>query len=99
MGRTTIPLLFLESFLSPLFLYMGERGVKQGGLLSVELYKLCIEDLLKTYENSKLGCRIGTLTINAITCANDIALVCDNPYDLQCLGEVHQLFPSRWLYA
>ena len=27
--------------------------------------------------------RIGTLTINAITCANDIALVCDNPYDLQ----------------
>jgi hypothetical protein len=54
------------------------QGVKQGGLLSAELYKLYIEDLLKTYENSKLGCQIGTLTINAIACADDIALVCDD---------------------
>jgi hypothetical protein len=35
----------------------SHQGVKQGGLglLSAELYKLYIEDLLKTYENSKLG--------------------------------------------
>ena len=64
-------------------IFSSHQGVKQGGLLSAELYKLCIEDLLKTFENSKLGCHIGTLTINAITCSNDIALVCDNPYDLQ----------------
>ena len=64
-------------------IFSSHQGVKQGGLLSAELYKLCIEDLLKIYENSKLGCHIGTLTINAITCSNDIALVCDNPYDLQ----------------
>jgi hypothetical protein len=50
------------------------QGVKQGGLLSAELYKLYIEDLLKTYENSKLGFHIGTLTINAIACADDTAL-------------------------
>ena len=55
--------------------FSSHQGVKQGGLLSAELYKLYIEDLLKTYENSKLGCHIGTLTINAITCANGIALV------------------------
>jgi hypothetical protein len=53
----------------------SHQGVKQGGLLSAELYKLYIEDLLKTYENSKLGLHIGTLTINAIACADDIALV------------------------
>ena len=63
--------------------FSSHQGVKQGGLLSAELYKLYIEDLLKTYENSKLGCHIGTLTINAIACADDITLVCDNPYDLQ----------------
>jgi len=63
--------------------FSSHQGVKQGGLLSAELYKLYIEDLLKTFENSKLGCHIGTLTINAIACADDIALVCDNPYDLQ----------------
>jgi hypothetical protein len=63
--------------------FSSHQGVKQGGLLSTELYKLYIEGLLKTYENPKLGCHIGTLTINAIACADDIALVCDNPYDLQ----------------
>jgi hypothetical protein len=63
--------------------FSSHQGVKQGGLLSAELYKLYIEDLLKTLENSKLGCHIGTLTINAIACADDITLVRDNPYDLQ----------------
>jgi hypothetical protein len=41
------------------------QGVNQGGLLSAELCKSYIEDLLKSYENSKIGCRIGTITINA----------------------------------
>jgi len=63
--------------------FSSHQGVKQGGLLGAELYKLYIENLLKTFENSKLGWHIGTLTINAIACGNDIALVCDNPYDLQ----------------
>jgi hypothetical protein len=62
--------------------------VKQGGLLSAKLYKLYIEDLLKSYENSKIGYRIGTITINTVACADDIALqnvVSDNPHDLQIL--------------
>jgi hypothetical protein len=42
-GRTTIPQTS-ETFSS-------HQGVKQGGLLSYELYKLYIEDLLKTYED------------------------------------------------
>jgi hypothetical protein len=50
-----------------------QQGVKQGELLSAELYKLYIEDLLRSYENSKIGCRIGTITINAVACADDIA--------------------------
>ena len=62
-----------------------QQGVKQGGLLSAELYKLYIEDLLKSYEKSKIGCRIGTITINAVACADDIALVSDNSHDLQIL--------------
>jgi hypothetical protein len=46
------------------------------------IYKYGVPELRRD-ENSKLGCHIGTLTINAIACADDIALVCDNPYDLQ----------------
>jgi hypothetical protein len=59
--------------------------VKQGGLSSAELYILYIEDLLKSYENSKIGCRIGTITINAVACDDGIALISDNPHDLQIL--------------
>ncbi|CAC5425417.1 unnamed protein product [Mytilus coruscus] len=61
------------------------QGVKQGGLLSADLYKLYIEDLLSLYENSTLGCKIGNININAVACADDIALLSDNPYDLQIL--------------
>jgi hypothetical protein len=53
-----------------------------GDCFSVKLY---IEDLLKSYENSKIGSRIRTITINAVACADDIALVSDNPHDLQIL--------------
>ncbi|CAC5396748.1 unnamed protein product [Mytilus coruscus] len=61
------------------------QGVKQGGLLSADLYKPDIEDLLSLYENLAQGCKIGNININAVACAYDIALLSDNPYDLQIL--------------
>ena len=61
------------------------QGVKQGGLLSADLYKLYIEDLLSLYETSNQGCMIGHININAVACADDIAVLSDNPYDLQIL--------------
>ncbi|VDI79865.1 Hypothetical predicted protein [Mytilus galloprovincialis] len=61
------------------------QGVKQGGLLSADLYKLYIEDLLSLYETSNQGCKIGHININAVACADDIAVLSDNPYDLQIL--------------
>ncbi|CAC5380870.1 unnamed protein product [Mytilus coruscus] len=61
------------------------QGVKQGGLLSADLYKLYIEDLLSLYERSAQGCKIGHININAVACAVDIAVWIDKPYDLQIL--------------
>ena len=63
------------------------RGVKQGGLLSTDLYKVYVDDLLKMLNDSDLGTciRIGALTLNAVACADDIALFADNPAALQIL--------------
>ncbi|CAG2240370.1 unnamed protein product [Mytilus edulis] len=44
-----------------------------------------IFDLLSLYETSNQGCKIGHININAVACADDIAVLSDNPYDLQIL--------------
>ena len=45
------------------------QGVKQGGLLSADLYKLYVNDLLKMLKDSDLGIKIDSLTSNAVACA------------------------------
>ncbi|CAC5367675.1 unnamed protein product [Mytilus coruscus] len=64
------------------------QGVKQGGLLSADLYKVYIEDLLNTFENTTSGCEIGETLINAVACADDVAIVSENPHDLQYLVNI-----------
>ncbi|CAG2193476.1 unnamed protein product [Mytilus edulis] len=62
-----------------------QQGVKQGGLLSADLYKIYIEDLLHNFENVAQGCTIGETSVNAIACADDVALMSENPAELQLL--------------
>ncbi|CAC5426741.1 unnamed protein product [Mytilus coruscus] len=64
------------------------QGVKQGGLLSADLYKMYIEDLLNTFESTTSGCEIGETLINAVACADDVAIVSENPHDLQYLVNI-----------
>ncbi|XP_063427215.1 uncharacterized protein LOC134710750 [Mytilus trossulus] len=64
------------------------QGVKQGGLLSADLYKIYIEDLLNTFENTTSGCEIGETLINAVACADDVAIVSENPHELQYLVNI-----------
>ncbi|CAC5360275.1 unnamed protein product [Mytilus coruscus] len=45
------------------------QAVKQGGILSTDLYKVYIEDLLNTLENTTSGCEIGETLINALYAA------------------------------
>lgn len=65
--------------------FYSSQGVKQGGLLSADLYKLYLEDLLNTLSQSKIGCTNGSINVNAVACADDVALTCENPCDLQIL--------------
>ena len=62
-----------------------QQGVRQGGILSTDLYKLYVNDVLDQLENSGLGYCIGDIFCGAPTCADDIALVANHPVDLQSM--------------
>ncbi|CAG2223922.1 unnamed protein product [Mytilus edulis] len=56
-----------------------EQGVRQGGTLSADLYKLYINPLLNFLCDSGLGGKIGNINCCAPTCADDVALLSCNP--------------------
>jgi hypothetical protein len=78
--------------------YDIQQGVKQGGLLSADLYKLYIEDLLHTFETARVGCKIGPIHVNATACADDVALLSHNPQDLQLLINYAQEYSKLHRY-
>jgi hypothetical protein len=53
------------------------KGVRQGGVLSTDLYKLYINPLLDQIEDSGIGMQIGTIPCSAPTCADDVSLIAD----------------------
>ncbi|VDI52056.1 Hypothetical predicted protein [Mytilus galloprovincialis] len=68
-----------------------DQGVRQGGAFSADLYKIYINPLLNILSTSGLGGRVGNINCCAPTCADDVALVSNNPlepknYDEHCFG-------------
>ncbi|CAC5378097.1 unnamed protein product [Mytilus coruscus] len=59
------------------------QGVRQGGILSTDLYKLYINPVLNMLETSNLGCRIGNILCNTSACADDVALMSKKTTDMQ----------------
>ena len=69
------------------------RGVKQGGLLSADLYKVYVDDLLRILQDSNIGRIIGSTLLNAAACADDIVLFSNNPSELPILISI------AWQYS
>ncbi|CAC5423170.1 unnamed protein product [Mytilus coruscus] len=69
------------------------QGVRQGGILSTDLYKVYVNPLLNRLQQSGLGCKIGNVICNTTACADDIALLGKRPPDMQnsCEPEQYQL--------
>ncbi|XP_063427548.1 uncharacterized protein LOC134711049 [Mytilus trossulus] len=59
------------------------QGVRQGGILSTDLYKVNVNPLLNRLQQSGLGCKIGNVLCNTTACADDIALLGKRPPDMQ----------------
>ncbi|XP_053383682.1 uncharacterized protein LOC128549923 [Mercenaria mercenaria] len=51
-----------------------QQGVRQGGVLSTDLYKPHVNPLLRRLEESSYGCTIGEIRCNSSACADDITL-------------------------
>lgn len=64
------------------------QGVRQGGVWSPTAYKVFINSLLTTLEESKIETNIGSIYCGAPTVADDVTLVAKDPYDLQTMINV-----------
>ena len=53
--------------------------------MSADLYKIYISNLLNQIENSGIGANICNFNCAAPTCADDVAILCDSPQDLQII--------------
>ena len=61
------------------------QGVKQGGLLSADLYKVYSNDMFDTLDQCVVGGRIGDIRVAAPGCCDDVAVQSNDPSDLQIL--------------
>jgi hypothetical protein len=52
--------------------YTFGMGVRQGGILSTDLYKLYINPLLDRLQDVGIGLKIGNINVNNTGCADDM---------------------------
>ena len=65
-----------------------EQGVRQGGTLSADLYKIYVNQLLDELCDAQVGGTIGNINCCAPACADDITLTASNPKDAQVLIDI-----------
>ncbi|VDI81281.1 Hypothetical predicted protein [Mytilus galloprovincialis] len=75
-----------------------KQGVRQGGILSTHLYKIFVQDLLVELEQNSLGYHLGDIYVGAPTCADDIAFISNNEYELQVMLNVIDRYAKEHHY-
>ncbi|CAC5416673.1 unnamed protein product [Mytilus coruscus] len=75
-----------------------EQGVRQDGTLSADLYKIYINTLLDILADSGHGGKIGSISCCAPTCADDLAILSNCPYETQILINMAFDFSKREAY-
>ncbi len=68
--------------------YFTQQGVKQGGSASAQLYKIYTTELLDSLRRSRLGTFIGTTYVGSPTCADDMILLANDPFELQAMIDI-----------
>ena len=71
-----------------------DQGVRQGGILSTDLYKLYNNDLFERLQIPSVGCHIGEIYCVAHECADDVAILTENKRILQLLVDIAVDFSS-----
>ncbi len=71
-------------------------GVKQGGNISPDLYKLYSESLAIEIEKLKIGVKVGNLLVSVLMYADDVILIASTPTDAQALLNVVTKFGTDY---
>ena len=79
--------------------FVEAQGVRQGGIPSTELFKARCNGLLNTLESSSLGFRIGTTSVAAPTCADDMTIISSSPTNLQLMLDLASQYASSNRYT
>ena len=74
------------------------QGVRQGAVLSSDLYKRFNNPLLESLKNSGWGGNIGVTPLPAPTCADDVALCATDPLEMQSMIDVVLLYSQKERY-
>ncbi|VDI27647.1 Hypothetical predicted protein [Mytilus galloprovincialis] len=75
--------------------FLVEQGVRQGGAISADLYKVYVNPLLNLLCETGLGGKIGNINCCAPTCADDVAIIATNPLEIQSLVDIAVDFSRR----
>jgi hypothetical protein len=70
--------------------YEVNQGVKQGGILSTDLYKIFSNDRLLSLEKSGIGLQIGSIYAGAPAVADDQLLLANSRWELQGMMSICQ---------
>ena len=68
--------------------YVKQQGVRQGGVISADLYKVYNNGALDRIVASGKGATIGSIGIPALTCADDMTLMSDDSCGLQFMIDI-----------
>ena len=72
------------------------NGVKQGGVLSLILFCVYFDELLKRLESSGMGCYIGHHFYRCVGYADDVKLLCPSINGLQTMINVCENFADEF---
>ena len=72
------------------------NGIRQGGLISAALFNIYLEDLSGQLNDSRVGCRVGSVIINHLAYADDIVLLAPSPKALNSLLYLCDLYASLY---
>ncbi|XP_053372915.1 uncharacterized protein LOC128546427 [Mercenaria mercenaria] len=74
------------------------QGVKQGGVLSTDLYKIYVNPLLDRLVDANIGSSIGSVRCSTSACADDICLCADSLIEVQGLLNISAEFANMERY-
>ena len=71
------------------------NGVKQGGVISLVMFNLYLDNLLFSLKQSGIGCHINGTYMVAQGYAGDIILTCPSLYGLNCMLDICNQFAKN----